>query len=131
LTLRDNIRLGADLAGQSPKRVEELGRRLGISDVLSKRPGRVSGGQRQKAAVARAVIQAPSMILADEPTAAMDPPSITTVIELLRDLARDRGSAVCVVTHDADLAYRLADRVFAFRPAPSDSGPLRSVLEEV
>lgn len=129
LSLRENIRLGAALAGRSQTAVDALAAQLGIGDVLAKRPGKVSGGQRQKAAVARALIQAPPMILADEPTAAMDPPSIDRVIALLRDLAHHHGSAIVVVTHDADLAARVADRLLAFRPHPSDSGPLRSVLE--
>ena len=70
----------------------------------------MSGGQKQRVAIARALVGDPSIVLADEPTAALDSVSGRTVLELLRDLARDAGRAIVLVTHDAR-AVAYADRI--------------------
>jgi phosphonate transport system ATP-binding protein len=84
---------------------------VGLADRALDRAGRLSGGQQQRVAVARALCQRASVILADEPTSALDPAASTQVMELLADLAHDRGLAVVAVLHDPDLARAHADRV--------------------
>ena len=83
---------------------------VGLGDRLTHRPDQLSVGQRQRAAIARALTTDPALILADEPTGNLDSQSSQQIIELLDGLAHDRGRAVLVVTHDPQLA-RFADRV--------------------
>ena len=113
LTVRENVALPLDLAGvargERDRRVGALLERLGLDQVADRRPARVSGGQRQRAAVARAVVHRPAVVFADEPTGALDSANGATVMELLLDLAKEQGTTIVLVTHDNGLA-RLADR---------------------
>jgi putative ABC transport system ATP-binding protein len=77
---------------------------------LDKLPRQLSGGQQQRVAIARAVVHAPSLVVCDEPTAALDAASGTSVMELLRSVALDAGRAVIVVTHD-NRTFGFADRI--------------------
>ncbi len=108
LTLADNVRLPLLLAGGSradaAARTAEMLERLGIADVASRRPGQVSGGQMQRAAVARALVHRPAVVLADEPTGALDTTAGQLVLESLMSAAREQASAVVLVTHEARLA---------------------------
>ena len=96
----------ADLRGQA---IDLLGR-LGLSDRVDHWPAQLSGGQKQRVAIARAIAGAPEVILADEPTAALDGRTGVGVAAALRDLARERGCAVVVVSHDPRM-LPYADRV--------------------
>ncbi len=89
----------------------ELLTQLGIENLLSKYPAELSGGQQQRVAIARALYPDPAIILADEPTAALDSPRVKEVGALLADLAHSRQKAVIVVTHDVRLTP-FADQVF-------------------
>jgi len=106
--LTDNVRLPLLLAGSEKKianeRAHEVIDRLGISDVADRRPGQVSGGQLQRAAVARALVHSPTVVLADEPTGALDTTTGQLVLEALLGAAREQGSAVVLVTHEARLS---------------------------
>ena len=85
-------------------------RAVGLGDELNKLPHDLSGGQKQRVAIARALAAHPRLLLADEPTAALDSQTGREVVELLRRLARDQGCAVLMVTHDPrilDIADRL------------------------
>ncbi|WP_218603937.1 ABC transporter ATP-binding protein [Pseudonocardia abyssalis] len=82
------------------------------AEFADRRVGRLSDGERQRVLVARALAQAPDLLLLDEPTAFLDAPSRVSVTGLLRRLARDRGIVVVVSTHDVELALRVADRVW-------------------
>lgn len=108
LSLVDNVRLPLLLAGSDRQTVEQRARhvidRLGISEVADRRPGQVSGGQLQRAAVARALVHSPAVVLADEPTGALDTTTGQLVLEALLDAAREQGSAVVLVTHEARLS---------------------------
>jgi len=108
LSLTDNVRLPLLLAGSEKKianeRAHEVIDRLGISDVADRRPGQVSGGQLQRAAVARALVHSPTVVLADEPTGALDTTTGQLVLEALLGAAREQGSAVVLVTHEARLS---------------------------
>ena len=81
--------------------------RVGIWDYRDKLPGKLSGGECQRAAVVRAMINAPSMLLADEPTGALDSDNVGTMADLLLELNREDGLTLLVVTHSASLAGRM------------------------
>jgi putative ABC transport system ATP-binding protein len=103
LTVADNITLPADLkpgysAAEKKERFKALTTTLGITHLVNKLPGRISVGERQRCAIARALIHKPSLVLADEPTASLDPPTANKVFELLLELCRD--SALVVSTHE-------------------------------
>lgn len=111
LTLVENVMLPLQLLGRRTKaaraRALELLDRLGIADLAGSRTGAVSGGQAQRAAVARALAQEPAVVLADEPTGALDSVNAEAVLDALVDLARDTGAALLVVTHDNVVASHL------------------------
>lgn len=80
--------------------------RLGPAEQAKKRPAKVSGGQAQRAAVARAVVHRPAVVFADEPTGALDRANGAVVVDVLWELAKEQGTAVVMVTHDRDLSLR-------------------------
>ena len=88
-------------------RAEMLMKRVGIWDYRNKLPGKLSGGECQRAAVVRAIINAPSILLADEPTGALDRENVEVMAELLMELNREDGLTLVVVTHSIDLAKRM------------------------
>ena len=90
----------------APARARELLGQVGLSDRLEHRPGELSGGEKQRAAIARALIRDPQLILCDEPTGNLDRASADTVASLLIDLHRSRNTILVVVTHSAALAER-------------------------
>jgi len=91
-------------------RARELLERVGLADKAHRRPPELSGGERQRVAVARALINNPELILADEPTGSLDSKTEKAVLDLLRELHRERGVTLILVTHDARVAQH-ADRV--------------------
>ncbi len=104
LTVRENIALALTIqrapSREIPGRVEDMAQRLGIAETLDKYPYQISGGQKQRAAAARAVITRPSLVLADEPTGALDSKSSGQLLETFELLNR-MGSTIVMVTHDA------------------------------
>ncbi len=92
------------------REAEALLDRVGLSHRLTHRPSELSGGEMQRAAIARALAGNPTVLLADEPTGNLDAGSGHGVLELLRDLNRERGLTMIVVTHDPQIAQQ-ADRV--------------------
>jgi putative ABC transport system ATP-binding protein len=114
LTVLENVLLPAQLQGTRPARARaravELLAQLGITELADHYPARLSGGQQQRVAVARALINQPLLLLADEPTGALDTHGGGQVMELLEGLNRE-GQTVLLVTHDAKLATRHAGRV--------------------
>lgn len=105
LTIKENIILPLALANVKASEIERRGnetaRILGIEDILNKYPYEVSGGQKQRAAAARAIIHRPSLILADEPTGALDSKSSAELLQCLSDLNETNGATIMLVTHDA------------------------------
>jgi putative ABC transport system ATP-binding protein len=95
-------------------RTHELAERLGIAKLLSRRPAQLSQGERQRAAVCRALIVDPPLLLADEPTGNLDPANKVRVLDLLFDVARERGATLVTVTHDRELLSHF-DRVLDFK----------------
>jgi putative ABC transport system ATP-binding protein len=117
LTARQNVAMSLELDGRHTEaqrlaRAGEMLTAVGLEDHLEKRPAQLSGGQRQRVAIARALAGEPGLILADEPTAALDRQTGQEVVRLLRDLAKGRGVPILLVTHDPrilDLADRIVD----------------------
>jgi ABC-type phosphate/phosphonate transport system ATPase subunit len=84
---------------------------VGLSGFANQRADSLSGGQRQRVGIARAVMQEPSVLLADEPTSSLDPKTSVEIMQLLTDIARARTIPVIVNMHDVELARRFADRI--------------------
>jgi putative ABC transport system ATP-binding protein len=114
LTARENVELTLDLKGirgaMARRRAGDLLAQVGLSDKRASFPAELSGGQKQRVAIARALAGDPEIILADEPTAALDSTSGRAVMQMMQDLAHQRNRAVVVVTHDSR-ALEYADRV--------------------
>lgn len=94
-------------AADAEPRARQLLDRVGLGHRLDHLPGQLSGGERQRAAVVRALINRPALLLADEPTGALDRASATTLSQLLVELNREEGVTLVVVTHSTELAQRM------------------------
>ncbi|MBR0516144.1 MAG: ABC transporter ATP-binding protein [Eubacterium sp.] len=105
LTGYENIALALTIKGvntsEIDQRIKSVADELGVSDVLSKYPYQMSGGQKQRIASARAIITEPSLILADEPTGALDSKSAKLLLERIRHLNESRNATIMMVTHDS------------------------------
>ena len=105
LTVEENIGLALSLNHQDPgtvqNRVREVAGKLGITDILTKFPYQVSGGQKQRTAVARAMVAGQSLLLADEPTGALDSKASKNLLEIMTTMNRGLGATILMVTHDA------------------------------
>ena len=119
LNVRDNIRLSRSLLGLPEDRAGEnrLIDALGIGGLLGKKPAALSIGERQRVAIARALAHRPPLVLADEPTASLDPVHSAAVMELLLALAGELGLGILVVSHDWDLLARFGLRRVEAQPA--------------
>ncbi len=108
-----NVELALTLSGVSRaerrKRAEEALRRVGLGDQLNKKPNEMSGGQMQRVAIARALVNNPEILLADEPTGALDSETSVQIMELLKEIAKDR--LVIMVTHNPELAKQYSTRI--------------------
>lgn len=101
LTVRDNIALSCRLLGRSvPRSLDTLAKRLGIARRLDALPAKLSVGERQRAAIARAVIHQPSVVLADEPTASVDPIAADAIFKIFLDLVQSLGVTALIASHD-------------------------------
>ena len=114
LTLLENVSVTGYLnkerkAADTKKRAEELLERMGLSDVKNHLPSRVSGGEQQRCAIARAVINDPAILFADEPTGALNRKNTNDVLDLLTELS-DEGQSIVMVTHDIKATLR-GDRI--------------------
>ena len=112
-TILENVELALTLTGvghaERRQRAREALEAVGLGEHVNKRPSQLSGGQMQRVAIARALINDPEIVLADEPTGALDSTTSVQVMDLLKDVARDR--LVIMVTHNPELAYRYATRI--------------------
>jgi len=114
----DNVALPALIAGKPRKaalaRAEDLLGQLGLSARLNHQPAQLSGGEQQRVAVARALTNAPRLLLADEPTGNLDPATSETVFANLRDLVRATGVAALIATHNMEMTRHM-DRVLTLK----------------
>jgi putative ABC transport system ATP-binding protein len=114
LTARENVLVAAELAGATRDDADRWLARVGLEGLGDRFPSELSGGQQQRVAIARALAKRPRLLLADEPTGALDHESGQQIVALLVEAAHTEGCAVIVVTHDEALV-RHADRVIRLR----------------
>jgi len=123
LTLRENVALPLQLTGtrsrEAYRRADVLLEELDVAEVADRRAGAVSGGQAQRAAVARGLVTRPRVLFADEPTGSLDTVSGQQVLDALVRLARDMGTTVLIVTHDHRVAAH-ADRLVTMRDGSTE-----------
>ncbi|MBU5674637.1 ABC transporter ATP-binding protein/permease [Paenibacillus brevis] len=128
LSIMDNVEMGMTLSGVPATEKREKARivleRVGLKDHMHKKPNQLSGGQMQRVAIARALANDPDIILADEPTGALDTATSEQIMELIKEIAKDK--LVVMVTHNPELAAKYTDRTVEFRDGRiiSDSNPL-------
>ncbi|MBO4217421.1 MAG: ATP-binding cassette domain-containing protein [Clostridia bacterium] len=130
-----NVELALTLSGVPKKERRERAKKaldmVGLSDQIKKRPAEMSGGQMQRVAIARAIVNDPDIVLADEPTGALDTGTSTQVMDILREIAKDR--LVIVVTHNPDLAEKYSTRIVRMLDGriTSDSMPMTDEEKEL
>lgn len=115
ITARQNVMMSLELHRQfsqieAGEKAAEMLKAVGLEEHLDKIPDKLSGGQKQRVAIARALAAHPKLILADEPTAALDSKSGRNIVEILQKLAREQGSSILLVTHDNRI-LDIADRI--------------------
>lgn len=127
-TVLQNVELALSLSGVSKserrKRAKDALEEVGLGNQLHKRPSEMSGGQMQRVAIARALVNNPDIILADEPTGALDTETSVQVMDILKEVAKDR--LVVMVTHNPELAERYSTRIIRMLDGKitDDSAPL-------
>ncbi|HJA95740.1 MAG TPA: ABC transporter ATP-binding protein/permease [Firmicutes bacterium] len=126
-TVLGNVELALTIAGvgreERRRRAAEALARVGLGNELSKKPNQLSGGQMQRVAIARALVNNPDILLADEPTGALDSETSVQIMELIKEIAGER--LVIMVTHNPELAYQYASRIVRLKDGlvESDSNP--------
>ena len=116
LTVKENVMIGQiKVLGKSKEEAEAEALKqleaVGLADRADFKPGALSGGQQQRVAIARAVAMHPNVLLFDEPTSALDPELVRGVLDVMRDLAKNSGMTMIVVTHEMGFAKDVADRI--------------------
>ena len=135
LTILQNVTRAQILVKKTPKdqainQAVQLLKRVGIADKLDKYPSQISGGQQQRAAIARTLALNPDLILFDEPTSALDPEMVGEVLKVMRDLAED-GTTMIVVTHELGFAREISNHVIFLEDGViGEQGPPSQVLGE-
>ena len=133
-TVLGNVELALTIAGVSGEerraRARQALERVGLGGELDKKPNQLSGGQMQRVAIARALVNNPDILLADEPTGALDSETSVQIMELIKEIAGER--LVIMVTHNPELAYRYATRIVKLKDGlvESDSMPYDGAAEE-
>ena len=133
-TVLANVELALTLSGvgksERRARATEALRKVGLGDQLNKKPNQMSGGQMQRVAIARALVNNPDILLADEPTGALDTETSVQIMELLKEISRDK--LIIMVTHNPELALEYASRVIRLRDGliVDDSAPYESGIVE-
>ena len=131
LSLLGNVELALTIGGLSKKERQERSlkalERVGLGDIARKKPNQLSGGQMQRVAIARALVTDPEILLADEPTGALDSETSVQIMELLKEVAKDR--LVIMVTHNPDLANAYSSRIITMKDGliTSDSKPFEGI----
>lgn len=129
INILQNVEIGLTLSGvkskKRRKKALELLEKVGLKDHIHKKPNQLSGGQMQRVAIARALANDPKIILADEPTGALDSKTSVQIMELIKEIAKDK--LVIMVTHNPELAKEYATRIIEFKDGNliSDSNPIK------
>ena len=133
-TILSNVELSLTLSGvkkqERRKRAKEALKKVGLIDHINKKPNQLSGGQMQRVAIARALVNDPEIVLADEPTGALDSSTSTQVMDLLKEIAKDK--LVVMVTHNEELAKEYSTRIIELKDGKmlSDSNPYNEEKEK-
>ena len=133
-TVLSNVELALTLSGVAPAerkaRAAEALRKVGLGDQLNKKPNQMSGGQMQRVAIARALVNDPDILLADEPTGALDSETSVQIMDILKEISKDK--LIIMVTHNPELAISYASRVIKLKDGliVDDSAPYSSEGEE-
>ncbi len=134
ISILENIEMGMTLSGKSAKKRKkkalEVLEKVGLKDHAHKKPNQLSGGQMQRVAIARALANNPDIILADEPTGALDSKTSIQIMDLIKEIAKDK--LVIMVTHNSELADNYANRIVKFKDGEliSDSNPIKKNEKE-
>ena len=134
ISVLENVEMGMTLSGMNAKKRHkkalELLKKVGLKDHAHKKPNQLSGGQMQRVAIARALANDPDIILADEPTGALDSKTSVQIMELIQQIAKDK--LVIMVTHNPELANVYANRIVEFRDGEliDDSNPVEDESKE-
>ena len=129
-TVLGNVELALTIAGvgrdERRERAKRALERVGLGNELDKKPNQLSGGQMQRVAIARALVNNPDILLADEPTGALDSETSVQIMDLIKEIAGER--LVIMVTHNPELAYQYASRIVKLKDGlvESDSSPYQS-----
>ena len=121
MSVLDNIKLGQTITNKKTNKLDELLMKLDIYDKKKIKVNRLSGGEKQRVAIARALVNEPDIILADEPTGALDSYNGKIIMDILREISRDK--LVIVVSHDSSLANKYADRIINICDGKTDYYP--------
>ncbi|MDE6284847.1 MAG: ABC transporter ATP-binding protein, partial [Bacilli bacterium] len=133
-TVFSNVELALTLSGipknERKKRVKEALKQVGLADQANKKPNQMSGGQMQRVAIARALVNDPEILLADEPTGALDSKTSEQIMNLLKNISKDR--LIIMVTHNADLAQEYSSRIITLKDGTiiDDSRPFDGKKEK-
>lgn len=134
-SILSNVELALTISGISSKERKRLSKealeKVGLGNQIHKKPNQLSGGQMQRVAIARALVNNPEILLADEPTGALDTETSVLVMDLLKEIAKDR--LVIMVTHNPELAEHYATRIVKLRDGKiiNDSDPYKETQQEV
>ena len=131
LTVLENVLLPREIAGTSDsaeKNARELLKAVGLDDQINKRANKISGGQAQRAAIARGLINNPSIVLADEPTGNLDSVTAEIIVQLMKSMAKKLNQTFIVVTHDQH-QFGDVDRVITIKDGKAFEGNLPSEME--
>lgn len=135
ISILDNVEMGMTLSGVSPKKRRkkaiEVLKKVGLKDHYNKKPNQLSGGQMQRVAIARALANNPDIILADEPTGALDSNTSIQIMNLIKEIAKDK--LVIMVTHNPELSTAYANRIIEMKDGEviNDSNPVKNKEDDL
>ena len=132
LTVLDNVLLPSQIQLNAPTndKAKEVLEKVGLSDQLFKRANKISGGQAQRAAIARGLVNNPTIVLADEPTGNLDSVTAKNVVELMKRMAKDLGQTFIVVTHDRT-QFGDVDRIITIKDGCAFEGECPTEMEVI
>ena len=133
LSILENVVMSLTLNGLNRREKLKKGRealdKVGLKDLYNKRPNQLSGGQMQRVAIARAIIHDPEIILADEPTGALDSTTSIQIMDLLKEISKDK--LIIMVTHNKELAVQYSDRIIEFKDGEVENDTQANEIQKI